>query len=166
MSQGLLPVSNKSMNTTISRAGVRHRLIQQIASRSRRSGTAISRGFTLIELLVVVIIVGILASVALPGFLNQASKAKVASAKSLAAGAAKECQVFLVEGTGEFEQTTAGGNGVTIPPEGTCTPEEGGKFTATIESPEATFTATVSKEGGIAKTCTGDVEGCADDGTW
>ena len=150
------------MQSTILRAGARHRLIQQITSRSSRSGTAISRGFTLIELLVVVIIVGILASVALPGFLNQASKAKVASAKSLAAGAAKECQVFLVEGTGTFEQTTAGGNGVTIST-GECTAADGGTFTATVESPAATYTATVSATGGIAKTCNG--EGCTG-GTW
>ena len=117
----------------------------------------------MIELLVVVIIVGILASVALPGFLNQATKAKVASAKSLAASAAKECQVFLVEGTETFTQTTTGGNGVTIEP-GTCTPEDGGEFVAEIESPTAQYTATVSSTGGITKTCSG--EGCSDDGTW
>jgi hypothetical protein len=38
-------------------------------------------------------------------------------------------QVFLVEGTGTFAQTTSGGNGVNIPP-GTCTPAAGGTFTA------------------------------------
>ena len=150
------------MKTTILRAGVRHRLIQKISSQPRRSGSAISRGFTLIELLVVVIIVGILASVALPSFLNQSSKAKVAAAKALAAGAAKECQVFLVEGTGTFAQTTSGGNGVTISA-GTCTPTAGGTFTATVASPAATYTATVSAAGGITKTCTG--EGCTGD-TW
>ena len=150
------------MNTTILRAGVRHQLIQQVISQSRRPRSAISRGFTLIELLVVVIIVGILASVALPSFLNQSSKAKVAAAKSLAAGAAKECQVFLVEGTGTFAQTTSGGNGVTIPA-GTCTTAAGGTFTATVGSPSATYTATVSAAGVITKTCTG--EGCTG-GTW
>jgi prepilin-type N-terminal cleavage/methylation domain-containing protein len=40
-----------------------------------------SEGFTLIELLIVIIIIGILAAIAIPMFLNQRDKAKVSSLK-------------------------------------------------------------------------------------
>ena len=149
-------------------AGLRHRLILQLAAQQKRPASAASQGFTLIELLVVVIIIAILSAVALPGFLNQSEKAKASAAKSLVSSAAKECQVWLVEGTGTFVQATDSSQEVTLAPNaaaGTCTVAAGGTWTATVASNTAiSFTAAVNPTQGITKTCTGTV-GC-NAGVW
>ena len=60
------------------------------------------KGFTLIELLVVILIIGILAAIAIPSFLNQTTKAKDASAKELARTAQTAAETFATDHGGSY----------------------------------------------------------------
>ena len=60
------------------------------------------KGFTLIELLVVILIIGILAAIAIPTFLNQKSKANDASAESLARNAATAMETYATDNNGSY----------------------------------------------------------------
>jgi type IV pilus assembly protein PilA len=66
-------------------------------ARMRTSDRNSDVGFTLIELLVVIIIIGILAAIAIPVFLNQRKKAVDASIKSDLRSVANEMETYNVD---------------------------------------------------------------------
>ncbi|WP_454048518.1 type II secretion system protein [Cellulomonas sp. Marseille-Q8402] len=69
-------------------------------ARIRKSMEEKDKGFTLVELLVVMIIVGILAAIAIPVFLNQRKKAADTAAKSDVSTLGKELATYYVDNLG------------------------------------------------------------------
>ncbi len=60
------------------------------------------QGFTLIELLVVIMIIGILAAIAIPSFINQRGKATDAQAKEMARTAQQAAETYATDHNGEY----------------------------------------------------------------
>jgi type IV pilus assembly protein PilA len=85
-----------------------------VIARIQKSIKENEEGFTLIELLVVIIIIGILAAIAIPVFLNQRKKAVDASIKSDLRTVANEMETYYVDNQA-YPPAVTGSTGTVLP---------------------------------------------------
>jgi type IV pilus assembly protein PilA len=134
------------------------------------------KGFTLIELLVVILIIGILAAIAIPAFLNQRGKAYDATAKSQVKTLQTAEETYSTDHSGTYTGTLSDLSAIepTLSDSGTATPkvvsgagsttgyavastanQTGDSFTITMASGTMTRTCAAGTGGGQPGGCVG-----------
>ncbi|MEA2300248.1 MAG: type pilus assembly protein PilA [Solirubrobacteraceae bacterium] len=147
-----------------------------------RQRAADEKGFTLIELLVVILIIGILAAIAIPSFLNQKGKANDANAKAVVRTAQTAEETYFTDN--QAYATTASALGViedTLVPAISATPANvphsltvsaptpaSGYDVSVISGANSPVTYHIINTGGtITRTCLPvSTGGCNASGTW
>jgi type IV pilus assembly protein PilA len=133
------------------------------------------KGFTLIELLVVILIIGILAAIAIPSFLNQRQKGTDAEAKTQVTTASQAVETCATDNNGSYAscnlaaivaiEPTLNDAGARL----TVTPAASSYVVAvdTSDGRGQTYTITRASGGTTARTCVAAQKGgCKAAGTW
>ena len=134
------------------------------------------KGFTLIELLVVILIIGILAAIAIPAFLNQRGKAYDANAKSDAKTAQTAMETYGTDHDGDYSAANKAAL-VAIEPtlnDANALSVTGGTSTysvaVTAKGPASNtnvYTITRNADGTVTRSCTqAGRAGCDSNGSW
>jgi type IV pilus assembly protein PilA len=136
------------------------------------------KGFTLIELLVVILIIGILAAIAIPAFLNQRAKAYDAAAKSNIRTAQTAMETYATDNNGAYPATVDTSQStdslVKIEPSLSNSPKVTGSSTGTTYTLSATANGPNGNAdtfqlqdvaGSVTRSCSGNGGGCVN-GSW
>ena len=144
-------------------------MLYRLRQRSQDEG-----GFTLIELLVVILIIGILAAIAIPSFLNQKSKAQDSAAKQQVTTLQTAIETYATDHNGSYEGATLAELQAiepTLKDESTAKPKVAKAEPAEYEVESESVGSKdkfklLNKKGEITRSCSPEKTGGCPKGTW